>query len=93
MVIAVAPLALLAAGRPNMNVVPITAIIILLLPGLTHASPLASAVNRVLEVALGAVIGLGVSFIVFPSSAHRQMRQAAAEYEANEAANTSRFRV
>jgi uncharacterized membrane protein YccC len=29
-------------------------------------------------VALGAVIGLGVSFVVFPSSAHRQMRQAAA---------------
>ena len=32
MVIAIAPLAVLAAGRPNMNVVPITAIIILLLP-------------------------------------------------------------
>jgi len=79
MVIAVAPLALLAAGRPNMNVVPITAIIILLLPGLTHADPLASATNRVLEVALGAVIGLGVSFVVLPSSAHRQMRQAAAQ--------------
>ncbi|MBS0524870.1 MAG: FUSC family protein [Proteobacteria bacterium] len=78
LVIAVAPLALLAAGRPNMNVVPITAIIILLLPGMTHASPVASAINRVLEVALGAVIGLGVSFVVLPSSAHRQMRQAAA---------------
>lgn len=78
LVIAVAPLALLAAGRPNMNVVPITAIIILLLPGLTHANPIASAVNRVLEVALGAVVGLIVSFLVLPSSAHRQMRQAAA---------------
>jgi uncharacterized membrane protein YccC len=78
LVIAIAPLALLAAGRPNMNVVPITAIIILLLPGLTHASPLSSAVNRVLEVGLGAVIGLLVSFLVLPSSAHRQMRQAAA---------------
>jgi len=78
MVIAVAPLALLAAGRPNMNVVPITAIIILLLPGLTHTNPLDSAINRVLEVALGAIIGLLVSFLVLPSSAHRQMRQAAA---------------
>lgn len=78
LIVAVAPLALLAAGRPNMNVVPITAIIILLLPGLTHASPLDSAVNRVLEVALGAVVGLVVSFLVLPSSAHRQMRQAAA---------------
>jgi uncharacterized membrane protein YccC len=78
MVIAVAPLALLAAGRPNMNVVPITAIIILLLPAMTHASPLASAIDRVLEVALGAVVGLLVSFLVLPSSAHRQMRQAGA---------------
>jgi uncharacterized membrane protein YccC len=77
LVIAVAPLALLAAGRPNMNVVPITAIIILLLPGLTHADPLSSAINRVLEVALGAVVGLVVSFVVLPSSAHRQTRQAA----------------
>ena len=78
MVIAIAPLAVLAAGRPNMNVVPITAIIILLLPELTHADPLGSAIDRVLEVAVGAIIGLVVSFLVLPSSAHRQMRQAAA---------------
>jgi uncharacterized membrane protein YccC len=78
MVIAITPLALLAAVRPSMNVVPITAIIILLLPGLTHVSPFDSAVDRVLEVGLGSVIGLLVSFLVLPSSAHRQMRQAAA---------------
>lgn len=78
LVIAVAPLALLAAVRPSMNVVPITAIIILLLPGLTHTSPLDSAIFRVIEVGLGAVVGLLVSFLVLPSSAHRQMRQAAA---------------
>jgi len=78
LVIAVTPLALLAAVRPNMNVVPITALIILLLPGITHNSPLDSAIYRVLEVAVGAVIGLLVSFVVLPSSAHRQMRQAAA---------------
>lgn len=78
MVIAIAPLALLAAVRPSMNVVPITAIIILLLPGLTHVNPFDSAVDRVLEVGLGSVVGLLVSFLVLPSSAHRQMRQAAA---------------
>jgi uncharacterized membrane protein YccC len=79
-VIAVAPLALIAAIVPNMNVVPITAIIVLLMPtmGTTHITPFWSAVYRVLEVGLGAVIGLVVSFIVLPSSAHRQMRQAAA---------------
>ncbi|MBS0517914.1 MAG: FUSC family protein [Proteobacteria bacterium] len=78
LVIAVAPLALVAALRQNMNVLPITAIIVLLVPTFTQATPFASAVNRVLEVGLGAVVGLLVSFLVLPSSAHRQMRQAAA---------------
>lgn len=78
LVVAIAPLALYAAIRPNMNVVPITAIIVLLVPTFTQASPLGSAINRVLEVGLGAVVGLLVSFIVLPSSAHRQMRRAAA---------------
>jgi uncharacterized membrane protein YccC len=78
LLVAVAPLALFAAIRQNMNVVPITAIIVLLVPTFTQASPLASAINRVLEVGLGAIVGLLVSFIVLPSSAHRQMRQVAA---------------
>ncbi len=76
--ISVAPLALYAATRANMNVLPITAIIVLLVPTITHTTPFYSAVFRVLEVALGAVIGLLVSFVVLPSSAHRQMRQLAA---------------
>lgn len=76
--IAVAPLALFAATRVNMNVVPITAIIVLLVPTITHTTPFYSAVFRVIEVGLGAVIGLAVSFLVLPSSAHRQMRQVAA---------------
>lgn len=75
--IAVAPLALFAATRANMNVVPITAIIVLLVPTITHTTPFYSAVFRVIEVGLGAFIGLVVSFIVLPSSAHRQMRQVA----------------
>jgi len=76
--LAVAPLALFAALRANMNVVPVTAIIVLLLPTITHTTPFLSALYRVLEVGLGALVGLAVSFIVLPSSAHRQMRQAAA---------------
>ena len=57
---------------------PITAIIVLLLPTITHASPIASALDRVLEVALGGVTGLVVSFLLLPSSAHRQVAEAAA---------------
>ena len=78
LVIAVAPLAVFAAIRQNMNVIPITAIIVLLVPTFTQASPLMSAINRVLEVGLGAIVGLLVSFLVLPSSAHRQVRQVAA---------------
>jgi len=42
------------------------------------ATPFDSAINRILEVALGALIGLLVSALVVPSSAHRLTRQAAA---------------
>ena len=67
--IAVGPLALVAAIRKGLTAAPITAAIVLLVPTITHATPIVSAVDRVLEVALGAVIGLTISFVLFPSSA------------------------
>jgi hypothetical protein len=45
---------------------------------MSHVSPLASAIDRVLEVAVGAITGLLVSFLVLPSRAHGQMRTEAA---------------
>jgi uncharacterized membrane protein YccC len=77
--IAIAPLALVAAIRSNFAVGPFTAITVLLVPTMTHASPLDSAIYRVLEVAVGAITGLLVSFLIFPSSAHRQLLQVAAQ--------------
>jgi uncharacterized membrane protein YccC len=68
--IAVAPLALVAAINPTLSTAPVTAVIVLLVPAITHASPIGSAIDRVLEVALGAVTGLTVSFLLLPSSAH-----------------------
>ena len=76
--LAVAPLALIAAINPRFSVAPITAIIVLLIPTMTHASPLASAVDRLLEVALGGVTGLVVSFFLLPSNAHALVVGAAA---------------
>ena len=78
LMIAVAPLALYAALRPGMNVVPISAIIVLLVPIRDSGTPIDSAIYRILEVALGATVGLLVSALVVPSSAHRLTRQAAA---------------
>jgi len=74
---AVAPLALIAAMKPGMTVAPITAVIVILVPTITHVSPLASAIDRVIEVALGGGAGFVVSFLVLPSNAHRLVIEAA----------------
>ncbi len=74
LVMAVAPLAFIAAINPSLNVATVTAIIVLLLPLMNHGDPLDSAIDRVLEVTVGAVTGLVVSFLVFPSRAHSQIR-------------------
>ena len=78
LVLAVAPLAFIAAINPSLNVATVTAIIVLLVPTMSHVSPLASAIDRVLEVAVGAITGLTVSFLVLPSRAHGQVRNTAA---------------
>ncbi len=79
LVMAVAPLAFIAAINPSLNVATVTAIIVLLLPITNHdLTPLGSAIDRVLEVAVGAITGLLVSFLVLPSRAHSQIRARAA---------------
>jgi uncharacterized membrane protein YccC len=70
--VAVAPLALIAAMNPRLRVAPITAIIVLLVPTFTPATPLASAIDRVLEVAVGGIVAFLVSILVLPSRAHGQ---------------------
>ena len=52
--LAVAPLAFLAAVKPSLNPAVVTAVIVLLLPELRHAPALSSAIDRVLEVGVGA---------------------------------------
>ena len=76
--IAVGPLALIAAMRQSLTAAPITAAIVLLVPTFTQATPIASAVDRVLEVTLGAITGLTISFVLFPSSAYGLAIEAAA---------------
>jgi uncharacterized membrane protein YccC len=78
LVLAVAPLAFIAALNPSLNVATVTAIIVLLLPVMNHGNPLDSAIDRVLEVTVGALTGLVVSFLVLPSRAHNQVRVSAA---------------
>ncbi len=77
--LAIAPLAFIASFRANFNVLPVTAIIVLLLPSMQHVSPAASALDRVLEVTVGGAVGFAVSFLLFPSRAHEITIQAAAD--------------
>jgi uncharacterized membrane protein YccC len=76
--IAVAPAALLAATNPRFSAAPFSAVMVFFAPTITHAGPIASAVERVTEVAVGAVVGLLVSFVVLPARAHELVIEAAA---------------
>jgi uncharacterized membrane protein YccC len=78
LVLTVAPLAFIAAINPSLNTATVTAIIVLLVPTMSHGNPLDSAIDRVAEVTIGALTGLVVSFIVLPSRAHGQTRVSAA---------------
>jgi len=77
LVLAIAPLAFIAAINPSLNAATVTAVIVLLVPTMHHANPLDSAIDRVLEVLVGAVCGLLASFFVLPSRAHGQIRVSA----------------
>jgi uncharacterized membrane protein YccC len=76
--IAVAPLVLLATINSSFNVAPATAIIVVLAPTITHSTPIESAFFRLIEVGLGAVVGLLVSLTVFPARAHALAVESAA---------------
>ncbi len=76
--VAVAPLALIAAINPRFSVAPITAIIVVLIPTMTHATAISSAVDRVIEVALGGFTGFLVSALLLPANAHPLVAAAAA---------------
>jgi uncharacterized membrane protein YccC len=73
------PLALLAAIKPAFRVAPITSLIMLLPPTGQAIGPLASAMDRVLEITLGNIVGVVVSLLVLPARAHTLMTEAAAK--------------
>ncbi len=68
--VAVAPLTFLAALNPSFSTAPISAVIVVLAPLVTHGGPIESACFRVIEVALGTGTGLLVSIAVLPARAH-----------------------
>lgn len=66
----VAPLALAAALDPIFKIAPFTAAIVLLVSTGFQESPVESAIYRVLEVLVGGVSVLAVSFLILPEQAY-----------------------
>jgi uncharacterized membrane protein YccC len=79
LVLAVGPLALLGAVNSRFNVATFTGVMVLLLPGIAHGSPIESAFYRVVEVALGSITALAVSLLILPARAHSLAIEAAAQ--------------
>jgi uncharacterized membrane protein YccC len=75
--LAIAPLALIAAFNPNFRVAPFSAVLVIMLAGQFGEGPVESAITRSAEVALGGLIAIAISLLVFPERAH-QMRLRAA---------------
>ena len=71
LVLAVTPLAFVGAINPSLNSATVTAVIVLLVPTMSHAHPLDSAIDRVSEVTVGASPGCGV----VPGAAVARVRQ------------------
>jgi uncharacterized membrane protein YccC len=77
--LAVAPAALVVAINPRYSAATFTAVMVFFGPTITHAGPIASAVERVIEVAVGGIVGLFVSLLVFPARAHDLAIEAATQ--------------
>jgi uncharacterized membrane protein YccC len=74
LLLALVPLAFIAATRPGYRIAPITGVIVILAGADFHPFWLGAA-YRVLEISLGTVFGVLVSLLVFPSHAHRGIRR------------------
>jgi uncharacterized membrane protein YccC len=78
MVAAILPLALLAAVKPGFKVAPVTAFIVLVPLSGQAAPPLDYALDRIMEITIGSLVGLATSLLVLPARAHHVLAETAA---------------
>ena len=76
--LAVGPLAYAAALRPSLRVAPVTAVLVLMISTRLGEAPIGLAYDRLLEVAVGLLVALAVSFVVLPAPAHKLGLESAA---------------
>jgi uncharacterized membrane protein YccC len=67
--VTVALLAFLVSMRPALKVAPVTAVI-MLIGTTTHMDPLLAAGWRVAEIAVGSLVGVAATLLIFPARAH-----------------------
>jgi uncharacterized membrane protein YccC len=76
LVVALAPLALLAAVNNRYRIAPITAVIALIVPRPPEVGAIAFTLDRTAEIGIGAVVAVAVSLLVLPSRAHGLLAEA-----------------
>lgn len=76
LVVALAPLAFLAAVNGRYRIAPITAVIALIVPRGPEVGAVAFTLERTAEIGLGALVAVAVSLVVLPSRAHGLMAEA-----------------
>lgn len=70
LLLGVMPPAVLAAMNPSFRIAPVTVVIVLFSTTSQHMNVFEYAVERVLEIGLGSILGLAVSLLVLPARAH-----------------------
>jgi uncharacterized membrane protein YccC len=76
-VVALLPLAFIAAVDARFRVAPVTAVIVLISPFGQQGSPVAFTIDRILEIGLGGIVAVVVSLLVLPARAHGVLAAAA----------------
>lgn len=79
LVVAVAPLSVMAAFSAGFRVAPITAVIVLLGTSSATLGPFGFAVDRILEIGLGCAVAILVSLLVAPARASHGVLDTAAQ--------------
>ena len=69
--LAVAPLAYAAAVSPSFRAAPVTAVLVLMISSQLGETAIELAVYRSVGVAVGGIIAIAVSLLVFPARAHK----------------------
>ncbi|MGE4219049.1 MAG: FUSC family protein [Alphaproteobacteria bacterium] len=91
LVVALVPLAWIAARNASFRLAPVTAVIVLLPVAGIEADAVHTAIERIIEICFGNVVGLAVALVVLPARAHALLTTAGGQAAELEAALSDRL--